>query len=218
MYFDAILVIILARGVRCCEGVHLFLESWASVAIRFAFFSDALDAAAVEFCEVHVVEGLGYDFVSGTGRVVIFHKHVYGHIKRQTARAVYDDPVFYYFYLYGVRGTIISVANGVDYSFSDGIDGIVPVAVVFGFAGYEDALMYVGLDEIYGLVDLVLDVPCDIFVAVDKGAIFKCTGMDYCLWEFDLGIFGEEKVGGSGDLGFGSYPFQFLQDEPGVVV
>ena len=65
---------------------------------------------------------------------------------------------------------------------------------------------------------MILDIARYILAVKNKPVIFECADMDYCLWEFDLGIFGEEKVGGSGNLGFGSYPFKFLQDEPGVVV
>ena len=46
-----------------------------------------------------------------------------------------------------MRGAVVSVANGVGYSFSEGFHRIFPIAVVFGFASNYDTAAYISFDE-----------------------------------------------------------------------
>ena len=46
-----------------------------------------------------------------------------------------------------MRGTVISVADGVGYSFSEGFHRVFPIAVVFGFAGNYDAATNISFYE-----------------------------------------------------------------------
>ena len=69
------------------------------------------------------------------------------------------------------------MTDGVGYSFSNGADGVIPIAIMFGFPGYEDALVDVSFDEVYGFVNLILNVSHNILVAVNKSTVFKSSGV-----------------------------------------